>query len=140
MRAFTFFNTGHPVYMKQRRYEAQQPRAIRSDLLYSLTYTRSRDEGGEEQRLWQQTKKGTRRQRNQRGRKRRKQNEGIGHMRLSSLYGLYFASWYLYLNSDGVTYEGGTHRTKKDKTKEPRRKAGERIGRWLRGRVGEEER
>lgn len=26
----------------------------------------------------------------------------------SSLHGLYFASWYLYLNSDGVTYEGGT--------------------------------
>lgn len=47
-------------------------------------------------------------------------------MRLSSLHGLYFASWYLYLNSDGVTYEGGTHRTKRDRTKEPRRKAGER--------------
>lgn len=40
----------------------------------------------------------------------------------SSLHGLYFAPWYLYLNSDGVTYEGGTHRTKRDRRKEPRRK------------------
>lgn len=64
-------------------------------------------------------------------------------MRLLSLHGLYFASWYLYLNSDGVTYEGGTHRTKRDRTKEPRRKPEERIGRekrWLRGRVRPEER
>lgn len=63
-------------------------------------------------------------------------------MRLSSLHGLYFASWYLYLNSDGVTYEGGTHRTERDRTKEPRRKSGERMGRekrWLRGRVEEKE-
>lgn len=42
-------------------------------------------------------------------------------MRLSSLHGLYFASWYLYLNSDGVTYEGGTHRTKRDRTKKETR-------------------
>lgn len=40
----------------------------------------------------------------------------------SSLHGLYFAPWYLYLNSDGVTYEGGTHRTKRDRMREPRRK------------------
>lgn len=40
----------------------------------------------------------------------------------SSLHGLYFAPWYLYLNSDGVTYEGGTHRTKRDRAKESRRK------------------
>jgi len=39
-------------------------------------------------------------------------------MRLSDLHGLYFASWYLYLNSDGVTYEGGTYRTKRDRAKE----------------------
>lgn len=64
-----------------------------------------------------------------RGRKRGKENEGIVHMRLSGLHSLYFASWYLYLNSDGVTYEGGTHRTKRDRTKEPRRKPEERIGR-----------
>lgn len=76
------------------------------------------------------------------GKKEKERERRIGHMRLSSLHGLYFASWYLYLNS-GVTYEGGTHRTKRDKTREPRRKPEERIGRekrWLCGRVGEEKR
>lgn len=68
-----------------------------------------------------------------RGGKRGKENGGIVHMRLSGLHSLYFASWYLYLNSDGVTYEGGTHRTKRDRTKEPRRKPEGRIGRGKRG-------
>lgn len=36
----------------------------------------------------------------------------------SSLHGLYFASWYLYLNSDGVTYEGGIYGTKGVRKKE----------------------
>lgn len=44
-------------------------------------------------------------------RERRKENEEIGRMRLSYTV---FASWYLYLNSDGVTYEGGAYRSKRD--------------------------
>lgn len=51
-------------------------------------------------------------------------------MRLSGLHGLYFASWYLYLNSDDVTYEGGAHRTKGDRTKgaEKESRGKDRVG------------
>lgn len=61
----------------------------------------------------------------------------IVHMLVrSSLHGLYFASWYLYLNSDGVTYEGGVHtasererkRRHRSREKEAGRKQGEEKG------------
>lgn len=70
----------------------------------------------------------------QKGREREKEGTKGSSTCDSSLHGLYFASWYLYLNSDGVTYEGGTRNEKRDRAKERRggsqakEKAGEREG------------
>lgn len=83
--------------------------------------------------------KSTRRRSNaiQKGRKREKERERRGTKGSStcdlSLHGLYFASWYLYLNSDGVTYEGGTRDEKRDRAQEVRRKPSEGEGRRKRG-------
>lgn len=56
----------------------------------------------------------------------RRREEGSTCSSTRALHGLYFASWYLYLNSDGVTYEGGTYGTKRAGEKEKNREERDR--------------